>query len=205
MKKNQFCSHKYFSELYCPSNSEHKKTWAGAKTFIYDPLIRSNILVLNYNSKLTSKIASIKHRYLVIQMSLYPTNSFSITLSAVDREGFKKRIIFINSNNTGKKHDKSNIIRFNNISTCTWVNLNIDVFSFFELLYKDMGILEINEIEISGNLKLKKIISTSAIPDSFEFSSISELKYNNGYKALSHIFNSINYSSNIKEEYYMSS
>lgn len=202
MKKNTNFI-KYYDDIFCPSNIANKKTWVGTKTLIYDPLIRSNVLILNNNSKLTSDKVSITKRYLVLQICLYPTNSFSLTLDAKDRDGFNKRIIFINSSTSNKKNEISNLIRFSNISSCHWVNLNIDIFSFFKIVHKNSHIVEIDKLEISGNLKLRKILATSAVPDSFEYSSIKELKYNNNYRALSHIFNSDNYLNNIKDEYYL--
>ena len=95
--------------------------------------------------------------FLIFQIDLNETKSFTIEVSILDSTNVKRRLLFSACSKELVINSLYCRIPLINFPTNIWVNLSIDIFGFINEFYKNINFKCINFICLSANCKVRKI------------------------------------------------
>ena len=151
-------------ELYNASSPNILKLWKmkGKIEKEFDIYSKAYIHILFEGGKSIMTIPSkekqslqLQNYFLLFQFILINPEGFNIELSLRDTNNNKRKIIF---NNNISESIMGKIL-INNYPINIWTNLLIDLYSLFNQIYQNCQLKYIDNILITGNLKIRKIYS----------------------------------------------
>jgi hypothetical protein len=95
--------------------------------------------------------------FLIFQIDLNETKSFTIEVSILDSTNVKRRLLFSACSKELVINSLYCRIPLINFPTNIWVNLSIDIFGFVKEYFKNINFKCINFICLSANCKVRKI------------------------------------------------
>ena len=95
--------------------------------------------------------------FLIFQIELNETKSFTIEVSITDNSNIKKRLLFSSCSKELAINSFLCRIPLINFPTNIWINLSIDILGFFNQYFKNQNFKFINYICLSANCKIRKI------------------------------------------------
>ena len=156
-------------ELFNSQDKSLLSRWGltGKCSKVYDPKLHSYEMVLSIGnlSKMeipkSSKIKTLSlfQSFIVFQIYLFTSKSFTIEIAISDSTNAKRRLIFSTNNSDlaiNQLHCRIPIFKF---PIGCWVNFSVDILSFVSKCYKDLTFRSVDYISLSMSGKVRYIFA----------------------------------------------